>query len=80
MLIVDSGKHKYTGCDDNLRRSLRVVSKPVEFSAHEFAAPIIPVKKDESQNEEDDDETIIIDNDIPFRYCFLNSLFNLPFS
>ncbi|CBY08696.1 unnamed protein product [Oikopleura dioica] len=63
---IENGRHKYKGCDDNLRRSSRVASKPVEFSAHEFAAPIIPVKKDESQNEEDDNDTIIIDNDIPF--------------
>ena len=44
----------------------------MELKAHEFAAPLAPVKKDEikSEEEENDDETIIIDNDIPFRYFF----------
>ena len=53
-----------------VRRSTRSHSKPVELKAHEFAAPLAPVKKDEikSEEEENDDETIIIDNDIPFRY------------
>ena len=52
-----------------VRRSTRNSAKPVEFKAHEFAAPLAPVKKDEikSEEEENDDQTIIIDNDIPFR-------------
>jgi hypothetical protein len=39
------------------------------MKAHEVAAPLIPVIKDEQ--EQDDNETIIIDNDIPFRFRLL---------
>ena len=51
-----------------VRRSTRFI--PVELKALEFAAPLAPVQKDEINNEDDqnDDETIIIDNDVPFRY------------
>ena len=38
------------------------------ISAYEFVSPIIPVTKDRQKQEEDEDDIIFVDNDIPFRY------------